>query len=105
MTCKIVTNANFSREVLEYLDPVVVVFEAEWSGACHIVAPIIEDLARVFEGQIQICRLDVEANNRMAHKYGIRALPTLLFFKRGQIVDSLTGIVSKQQLKTRLDSF
>ena len=105
MSCTIVTDENFQKEVLEYSNPVAMVFEAEWSGPSHIMAPIIEDLAGVFEGKIKMCRLDVDTYGSLMREYGIRGLPTMLLFKRGQIVDSLTGIVSKPQLKEWLNSF
>ena len=104
MTCRILAGACFEREVLRDREPIVVMFGAEWSGACHIVEPVLEDLALSYQTKIRIFRLDAEDNDLLVQEYGIRALPTFLFFSDGQIVDSLTGIVSRQQLKTRLES-
>jgi thioredoxin 1 len=104
MTIENVTDANFREEVIAHQGSVVVVFEADWSGACHIVAPIIEDLARVFDGRIKVCKLDVTTNGGLVDAYGVRGLPTLLFFMNGKIVDSHTGIVSKEQLRMKLES-
>ena len=102
MSIQIVTSTCFELEIIEYEGPVMVFLEADWSGACHIVAPIIEDLAEVFKGEIKVCKLDVDQSRDVVQTYGVRGLPTLLFFRNGEIVDSHTGMISKEQLKAKL---
>jgi thioredoxin 1 len=98
----ILTDNNFQREVLENTQPVLVEVSADWCGACHIIAPVLEKLVVEFEGQIKFGRLDVDANERTAKAYGMRELPMLLFFKDGQLVDYVMGVVSKSVLEARV---
>ena len=99
-----VTDASFRKEVLESPEPVLVEFGTEWCGTCHILAPVIEGLASEFAGRIKICWLDMDANARVVQEYGIRDLPTLLFFRQGQIVDHLIGAAPKAELTARLEA-
>ena len=99
-----VTDASFRKEVLENPEPVLVEFGTEWCGTCHILAPVIEGLASDFEGRIKVCWLDMDANTRVVQEYGIRDLPTLLFFRQGQIVDHLIGAAPKAELTARLEA-
>ena len=94
----VLTDNNFRKEVLENPQPVLVEISADWCGTCHIMAPVLEKLAVEFEGQIKFGRLDVDANERTAKAYGMRELPMLLFFKDGQLVDYVMGVVSKSVL-------
>lgn len=96
------TDANFQKEVLENLEPVLVEFGADWSGACQMLAPILAQLREEFNGQIKIAWLDVDACSRVVAEYGIQDIPTLLFFKNGQIVDQISGVVPRQMIATRL---
>ena len=98
----ILTDANFQKEVVENPEPVLVEFGADWCGTCHILAPIIEELGSEFKEQIKIGKLDVEANERVTGKYGIRDLPTLLFFKSGRVVDHIIGAALKVELTAKL---
>ena len=98
----ILTDANFRNEVLEYAKPVLVEFGADWCGACHMLAPILVQLHEEFNGQIKIAWLDIEACERVARMYGIRDIPTLVFFKNGQIVDQIVGVVPRQVIATKL---
>lgn len=98
----ILTDANFQREVLENPEPVLVEFGADWSGACHILAPILEQLRQEFNGQIKIASLDIETYEQVAAKYGIQDIPTLMFFKNGQVVDQIIGVVPKQVIAIKL---
>ena len=89
-----ITDSNY-KEVLAEGKPVVVDFWAPWCGPCKMVAPIIEELATEFEGQVIIGKCDVDENGDMAAEYGIRNIPTVLFFKNGEIVDKQVGAVGK----------
>ena len=96
------TDENFEKEVLESKQPVLVEFGADWCGPCAIMAPIIEDLAVHYQGHFRIGQLDVDGHGKVAEEYGIRALPTFLFFKHGRVLDHIAGAVSKKELTERL---
>ncbi len=100
----IVTDSNFKEEVLESTGPVMVDLWADWCGPCHIIAPGIEELAREYQGRVKVAKLDVDANPETATKYGIRSIPTLLFFKNGQVVDHAVCAVPKKELVDKLNS-
>jgi thioredoxin 1 len=95
---------NFQQEVLENQQPVLVLFGAEWSGSCNILAPIIESLADDFKGQIKFGRIDIDHNNRTAKEYEIRNLPTIILFKNGRMVDYLIGMISRRLLASKLEA-
>jgi thioredoxin 1 len=96
------TDENFDREVLEYSSPVLVKFAAEWSGPCQILSPVLEELGDVFQGRLKIGRVDVDENEGLVETYGIRDLPTVLFFLDGEIVDHIIGAVAKNEFKAKL---
>ena len=98
------TDANFQKEVLENSQPVLVDFWADWCGPCHMVAPIIEELAADFEGRAKVAKLDVDANGKIAEQYGIRSIPTILLFKDGQVVDQIIGVRPKRDLADKLSN-
>ena len=100
--CITLTDENFA-EVLQEREPVVVVFSVEWCGSCHMMAPVIDELASDFQGQAQVGRLDIDHNPRIAAQYGVRSTPTLLFFRTGQRVDHVVGLVPKQGLGRKLN--
>ncbi|MBI4281973.1 MAG: thioredoxin [Chloroflexi bacterium] len=99
-----VTDSDFEQEVLEAETPVVVDFWAEWCVPCKMVAPVLDDLANEYDGKIKFTKVDVDTNPQTAMKYGIRSIPTLLFFKGGSPVDQVVGAVPRAMLKKRLDS-
>jgi thioredoxin 1 len=99
------TDANFQDEVLNEPElPILVDFWATWCGPCRVIAPAIEELARDFEGRAKIAKLDVDDNPQVAMQFGIRSIPTLLFFKDGRVVDQLIGAASKKVLADKLSA-
>jgi len=84
--------------------PLVVDFWATWCGPCRMVAPIISELAEKYEGKIVVGKCDVEENDDLAAEYGIRNIPTILFFKNGEVVDKLVGAVSKQNFEEKFEA-
>lgn len=98
------TDENFKSEVIDSDEPVLVDFWATWCGPCRMIAPIVEELAEEFEGRAKIGKVDVDNNPQTAMQYGVRSIPTLLFFKDGEVADQLVGATSKKSLAQKLDS-
>ncbi len=99
-----VTDSNFKEEVLDADVPVLVDFWAAWCGPCRMVAPTVEELAGEFDGRAKVVKVDVDQNPETPMQYGVRSIPTLLFFKDGQVADQLVGVSSKKDLADRLDA-
>lgn len=99
-----VTDATFESEVLDSDQPVLVDFWAAWCGPCRTIAPTIEEIASEYEGKAKVVKLDVDNNPQTAMKYGIRSIPSLLFFKGGKPVDQMVGVVPKRVLAEKLDT-
>lgn len=97
-----VTDGSFATEVAEGL--VLVDFWATWCGPCQIVAPILEDLAGEYAGKIKIAKLDVDSNPQTAQKFNVRSIPSILFFKDGEHVDTVVGAVPKDMLQGKIDA-
>ncbi|GAA4416665.1 thioredoxin TrxA [Quisquiliibacterium transsilvanicum] len=104
MSIKHVSDASFDQDVLKAEAPVLVDYWAEWCGPCKMIAPILEEVARDYEGRLQIAKVNVDENNATASKYGIRGIPTLMLFKNGAQVATKVGALSKSQLTLFLDS-
>ncbi|MEG0024812.1 MAG: thioredoxin [Akkermansia sp.] len=98
------TEDNFTAEVLQSDKPVLVDFWATWCGPCRMIAPIIDQLATEFEGRVKIGKVDVDTNNGIASTYNVRSIPTLIFFKGGQMVDTIVGASSKEAISQKLQA-
>ena len=97
-----ITDATFDEKVLKSTLPVLVKFWAPWCGPCRALAPVIEELAEEFAGKVSIVKMNVDENPVTPGQFNIRAIPTIILFKDGQVVDQVTGAVSKANLKDLL---
>lgn len=98
------TDQNFKGEVLDSKDPVLVDFWAEWCHPCRIVSPIVEELAKEYQGKLKVGKLNVDENGVTAQSYGVMSIPSLLIFKNGQVVKTMIGAQSKDNFKREIDS-
>ena len=99
-----ITDANFEELVLNSDKPVLVDFWAEWCGPCRMVGPVVEEIAGEYEGKAIVGKVDVDANPNISAKYGIRSIPSLLYFKGGEQVDGVVGAVPKGTLTSKLEA-
>ena len=100
-----VTEATFKQEVLENETPVLVDFWAPWCGPCRMVAPIVDEIAKEFDGKIKVFKLNTDENPNVASQFGIRSIPTLMVFKDGQKVDTVVGAVPKTTLSSTISKY
>ncbi len=98
------TDSNFEEMVLKSDKPVLVDFWAEWCGPCRMVAPIVSEISTEYEGKAVVGKLDVDSNPEVAQKYGIRNIPTILFFKNGEVADKQVGAVPKSMLTSKIEN-
>jgi thioredoxin 1 len=104
MTIKHVSDASFEKDVLESSTPVLVDYWAEWCGPCKMIAPILEEVSRDYEGRLQVAKVNVDESQALPARFGIRGIPTLMLFKNGQPIATKVGALSKSQLTLFLDS-
>ena len=97
-----VTDNDFADQVLQSDRPVLVDFWAEWCGPCRVLGPVIESLSQDYEGRVKVAKVDVDSNQQVAMQYGIRSIPTVMLFDKGQIVDTIIGVRPKSDYEKSL---
>jgi thioredoxin 1 len=105
MTATAVTDTTFKEEVIDSDVPVLVDFWAPWCGPCRMVAPVVEEIAEQYQGQVKVVKVNTDENPNVASQYGIRSIPTLMIFKGGQRVDMVVGAVPKTTLANTLEKY
>ena len=100
-----VTSSNWDNEVLKAQGLVMIDFWAAWCGPCRMISPTVEELAKEYGGKIKVMKLNTDENPEIASRYKIMGIPTVIFFKDGNMLDQIVGVVPKQQLKAKIDSF
>ena len=98
------SDASFQTDVLEAGTPVLVDYWAEWCGPCKMIAPILDEVSKDYDGKLRVAKMNVDENRDVPSKYGIRGIPTLMLFKDGQLAATKVGALSKAQLTAFLDS-
>lgn len=99
-----VTDSDFAEKVENSKGLTIVDFWAAWCGPCRIIAPVLEQLAEEYEGKVTIAKLDVDTNVQTSARFGVRSIPTLIFFKDGEVVETVVGAVPKQQIERRIQA-
>lgn len=97
-----VTDANFDQEVLKSEQPVLVDFWAAWCGPCKALAPIVEGVAATYAGKLKVAKVNVDENSATPSRYGIRGIPSLLFFKGGKVADQVVGFVPQDVIEEKI---
>jgi len=103
-TVQAVEASGWDQAVLQAKEPVLVDFWAVWCGPCRILAPTVEEIAGEYVGRLKVFKLNTDDNQEIASRYQIMGIPTLLFFKNGNVVDKVVGVVPKRQIKERVDA-
>ena len=97
-----VTDNDFADQVLQSDTPVLVDFWAEWCGPCRVLGPVIESLSQEYDGRVKVAKVDVDSSQQVAMQYGIRSIPTVMLFDKGQVVDTIVGVRPKSDYETSL---
>jgi thioredoxin 1 len=98
-----VTDSNFDQEVLKSDQPVMVDFWAAWCGPCRALAPLVDEIAKSYQGKIRVAKMDVDKNMATPQRYGVRGIPTLLIFRGGQVREQIVGYVPKETIQKAID--
>jgi thioredoxin 1 len=98
-----VTDATFEQEVLKSEQPVLVDFWAVWCGPCRALAPVVDSVAQTYAGKVKVAKVNVDENSATPSRYGVRGIPTLLFFKNGAIADQVVGFKSQQEVEEKIN--
>jgi thioredoxin 1 len=99
-----ITDANFENEVVNGGKAIVVDFWAEWCAPCLMIGPVLEELAAEYEGRVRVAKLNVDENPMTSARFGVRSIPTLLFFKSGKVVDQVIGVAQKSLLQKKFEA-
>ncbi len=98
-----ITDGSFEEEVLQSAQPVLIEYWAEWCGPCKMIAPVLEEIAKDYDGRLKVVKFNIDDNPETPPKYGIRGIPTLMLFKNGNVEATKVGAVSKSQLTAFID--